>query len=184
MKSLRRNYNGRWKFNNDVCWGNCANCKNKSNRLTQNIASVHVPTHFILFLYYWILKHLSSQLLGKDTHCASASWYPWRGPTSSERQKAEFTQGRLETWLTHIPVSQFALIAISVPNESFSIWLHKEAELSPAEPLKRAETRVNSSICFFIVLQNHCQPVTYLSSSHRSSTVVNRFAYRGTVSGC
>ena len=81
----------------------------------------------------------------------------------------------------HAPVSHFTLIAVGVPNESLSIWLNKGTELSPAEPLKRAERTFNSSICLFIVLQNLCQPVTYLISSH-AICAVNRSACRGTIS--
>lgn len=81
------------------------------------------------------------------------------------------TEGRIHTgqagnMANAHPVSHFALIAVSVPNESLSIWLNKETEPSPAVLLKCAESRFDLSICFFIVLQNHWQPATYLISSH------------------
>lgn len=64
----------------------------------------------------------------------------------------------------HISMSHLALIAsVSVPNESFSIWLCRETEQVPAEPFARSESRFNSTICFFIVLQIYWQPVTYVS---------------------
>lgn len=100
---------------------------------------------------------------GNETHCAAASLSPWRGPASSKRQKAEITLGGLETWLMHSSMSHFALIAMSVPNDSFSIWFHRESQLVPAEPFARSESRFNSTICFFIVLQIYWQPVTYIS---------------------
>lgn len=83
-------------------------------------------------------------------------------PVLKDRSK-KITLGRLETQLMHVSMSHFALIAISVANESFSIWLHRETELVPTESLARSESRFNSTICFFIVLQIYWQPVIYVS---------------------
>lgn len=71
MESLRRNYKeGNYSLSRENVAKLCsqANGGIVSNRLTQNFSSLAKFNDFT----NCVLKHLSAQLLGKDTHCASA----------------------------------------------------------------------------------------------------------------
>lgn len=47
--------------------------------------------------------------------------------------------------------------------KAFPYGYVEEGELAPAEPSARSESRFNSTICFFIVVHIHWQPVTCVS---------------------
>lgn len=135
MESLRRKI---WKVNdNGSVWGKV------------HTESLRMPTT--------LLSH------GKDTHCASASWSPWRGPTSSERQKAEL-RGQSGSVLDANPgVTFWSTMVSSVPNESLSIWLNKRC---CALPCWAHLTRASASSLFHTTTKNHQQPVAYLMALH------------------